>query len=433
MRLTSLTGVSETIWRELLLAIVVSSVAFPQTPSRIQSLVSAGTLDSMRWPNFRDYQPSLQKLYEPVNYAPAWVNGSSPSSQALAMIELLRNAWKKGLEPEDYDASRWDSRLHAMQGSAADPAEFDVALTVCTMRYISDLRIGRINPQHFKFGLSVEQKKYDLAQFMRERLLPAADPSAVAESVEPPFAGYRRTEQALARYMELARADNSEKLPVPAKPVDPGQAYPGAPRLVRLLRLLGDLPTDTAQPTDSQLYDGTLAEAVKRFQRRHGLDADGRLGPTTVKQLNVPLTDRVKQLQLTLERWRWLPTEYSAPPIIVNISDFRLRALDENNRIALEMRVVAGKAMRSETPVFTRDMTYLVLRPYWNIPPGILRKDVIPAIRRDRSQVVSKNYEITTIDGKIVTSRAVSDEVLAELQAGKLTVRQKPGPNNSLA
>jgi L,D-transpeptidase YcbB len=430
MRFSSLIGSSEPMWRKLLLAIAVSSVAFPQTSARIHSFISAGSLDGMRWPNFRDYQPALQKFYEPVNYAPAWVKGSSPSSQALAMIELLRNAWKKGLEPEDYDASRWDSRLHAMQGSADGPAKFDVALTVCTMRYISDLRIGRINPQHFKFGLSVEQKKYDLAQFLREQLLPSADPSAVMDSVESPFAGYRRTEQALVRFIELARADDGEKLPVPAKPVDPGQPYPGAARLVRILHLLGDLPTDTAQPPE--LYNGTLAEAVKRFQRRHGLDPDGRLGPATVKQLNVPLTDRVRQLQLTLERWRWLPTDFSAPPIIVNIPDFRLRALDENNGIALEMRVVVGKAMRSESPVFTRDMTYLVLRPYWNVPPGILGKDVIPAIKRDRSQVASKNYEITTFDGKVVTSGAVSDEVLAKLQAGKLTVRQKPGPNNAL-
>jgi len=432
MSVSSLTSSSESIWRKLLFAIAVSAVAFAQTPSRIQSMVSAGSLAGMRGQNFRDYQASLQKFYQPVNYAPAWVQGNSPSPQALAMIELLRNAWMKGLEPEDYDASRWDSRLRATQGSADGLAEFDVALTVCTMRYISDLRIGRINPQHFKFGLSVEQKKYDLAQFLRERILPAADASSVLDSVEPPFAGYRRTEQALARYMELARADDGEKLPVPAKPIDPGQTYPGTPRLVRILYLLGDLPSNTAQPTDSQLYDGTLAEAVKRFQRRHGLDADGRLGPATVNQLNVPLTDRVRQLQLTLERWRWLPTEFSAPPIIVNIPDFRLRALDENNSIALEMQVVVGKAMRSESPVFTRDMTYLVLRPYWNIPPGILGRDVIPAIKRDRSQVATKNYEITTVNGNVVTSGAVSDQVLAELQAGKLTVRQKPGPNNAL-
>ncbi|HZD31535.1 MAG TPA: L,D-transpeptidase family protein [Candidatus Angelobacter sp.] len=415
-----------------LLAIALTSLGAAQTPPRIQSLISAANLDGMRWPNFRDYQPWLQKFYEPVNYSPAWVNGNSPSPQALAMIELFRNSWKKGLEPEDYDASRWDSRLRAMQGSAADPAGLDVALTVSAMRYISDLRVGRINPQHFKFGLSVEQKKYDLAQFLRERLLPATDPSAVVDSVEPPFPGYRRAEQALARYIELARADDGEKIPVPVKPVDPGQAYPGVARLAVMLRLVGDLPPDTAQPVDSQLYDGALVEAVKRFQRRHGLDADGRLGPSTVNQLNVPLSARVHQLKLTLERWRWLPTEFAAPPIVVNIPDFRLRALDENNKIALEMRVVVGRAMRGQTPVFSRDMTYVVLRPYWNIPPGILRRDVIPAIKRDRNQVASKNYEITAFDGKVVTSGEVSDEVLAQLEAGKLTVRQKPGPNNAL-
>ena len=378
MSLLNPTRSSKAIWCQLFLTIAVGSFGVAQPPSRIQSLISAGNLGSLRWPNFRDYQPWLQKFYEPVNYAPAWVQGTSPSPQALAMIELFRNAWKKGLEPEDYDASRWESRLPALQRSAADPADFDVSLTVCTMRYISDLRIGRINPQDLKFGLSVEQKKYDLAQFLREQLLPASDLSAVVDSVEPPFPGYRRTRQALERYTELARTDDREKLPVPAKPVEPGQVYPGMARLARTLRLLGDLPPEAAEPTDSQLYDGTIAEAVKRFQRRHGLDDDGRLGPITLKHLNVPLTDRVRQLQLTLERWRWLPDEFSLPPIVVNIPDFRLRALDEGNKIAREMRVVVGTAMRTQTPVFSRDMTYVVLRPYWNIPPGVLRRTSFP-------------------------------------------------------
>lgn len=171
---------------------------------------------------------------------------------------------------------------------------------------------------------------------------------------------------------------------------------------------------------------------MKKFQRRHGLDADGRLGPSTLKQLNVPLKDRVRQLQLTLERWRWLPTEFSAPPIIVNIPDFRLRALDENNRIALEMRVVVGKALPTQTPVFSRDMTFIVLRPYWNVPPGIFRRSVLPAIQRDRGEVARKNYEITTLDGKVVTAGDVSDAVLTQLREGKLAVRQRPGPNNAL-
>lgn len=211
---------------QLVLGICLFSAGLAQTQPQIQRIVSAGDLASMRWPNFRDYQSSVRQFYEPVNYAPAWMQGNSPSPQALAMIELFQNAWKKGLEPEDYDASRWKDRLQALQSSSADPSDFDVAVTVCTMRYVSDLRIGRINPQHFKFGLSVEQKKYDLAHFLRDRLLAASDLSSALDGVEPPFPGYRRTEQALARYMELAARDDQEKLPVPAKAVDPGQTYP---------------------------------------------------------------------------------------------------------------------------------------------------------------------------------------------------------------
>jgi L,D-transpeptidase YcbB len=400
----------------------------------IRSLVANGRLEEMRWPNFSDYRKALQKFYEPAGYAPAWVHGSQLVPQALSLIDLFRDAGRKGLDPEDYDASRWEERMRTLQGSSSASvlAHFDVALNVCTMRYVSDLRIGRINPQHFGFGLSVERKKYDLATFLRERILTAPDQQAVLDDVEPPFPGYRRTEQALAHYIELAHADDGQKLPAVTKPIEPGQTYSGVPRLASFLRLVGDLPMESTLSSDTQTYTGPLVDAVKRFQSRHGLDADGRLGPSTIKQLNVPLRDRVLQLQLTLERWRWLPAEFSEPPIIVNIPDFRLRALDENNKVVMDMRVVVGKAMRTQTPVFTRDMTYVVLRPYWNVPPSILRSEIVSAIQRDRSYIARKNYEVTTPNGKVVTSGEISDEVLAQLRAGKLAVRQKPGPTNAL-
>jgi murein L,D-transpeptidase YcbB/YkuD len=418
------------------IAVVVMSLACLSAGQQvdIQTLVRSGNLEEMRWPNFSDYRNSIQEFYEPTGFTPAWVQVSQPLPQALSLIELFRNAWRKGLDPEDYDASRWEQRIGALQSSAggAAVARFDVALTVCAMRYVSNLRIGRINPRHFQFGLDVEHKKYDLAQFLRDQILTTSNLQPVFDQVEPPFAGYRRTEQALARYIELARTDDGEKLPAVTKPIDPGQAYVGTPRLTRLLRLGGDLPESANLPGDAHTYDGQLVEAVKHFQRRHGLDADGRLGPSTIKQLNVPLQDRVLQLQLTLEHWRWLPAEFSAPPVIVNIPDFHLRALDEKNNVVMDMRVVVGKAMRTQTPVFTREMTYVVLRPYWNVPPSILRGEIVPAIQRDRGYIARKNYEVTTQDGEVVTSGEISDEVLAQLRAGKLAVRQKPGPSNAL-
>jgi len=408
-----------------------TNAASPQTSSKLREIVSSGTLRDLRWPDFSDYKGHLAEFYEANGYTPAWVQGRQLSPQALALIEAFKQAWKKGLQPEDYDASRWDARMGQLQ-SSDDPAPVDVAMTVCTMRFVSDLRIGRVNPKHFKFGLDVEHKKYDLAQFVRDRLLSASDVSQVLAEMEPPFGGYRRTEAALVSYTELLGKDGGEKLPPSAKPIDPGQQYAGVPRLIQLLKLVGDLPADATLPADSQAYDGTLVEAVKSFQRRHGLQDDGRLGAETIKQLNVPLSDRVHQLALTLERWRWLPVEFSAPPIIVNIPDFHLRALDDGNKISLDMRVVVGKSVRTQTPVFSRDMTYVVLRPYWNVPPSILRGEIVPAIQRDRNYIANKRYEVTTNDGKVVTDGPISDEVLAQLRAGKLAVRQKPGPANAL-
>ena len=140
-------------WGSIFVVLAMTSIAVAQAPSRIQSIVSAGNLPDMRWPNFRDYKPWLQKFYEPAEFAPAWVQGSAPSPQARAMIDLFAHAWQKGLEPDDYDASRWEARLRGLESPSSDIAAFDVALTVCTMRYVSDLRIGRINPKHVKFDL----------------------------------------------------------------------------------------------------------------------------------------------------------------------------------------------------------------------------------------------------------------------------------------
>jgi murein L,D-transpeptidase YcbB/YkuD len=200
--------------------------------------------------------------------------------------------------------------------------------------------------------------------------------------------------------------------------------------LAQRLQLLGDLPADKVIATDA--YQGDLADGVKRFQLRHGLTADGRLGAQTIKQLNTPLSSRVEQLGLALERWRWISPEFKEPPVVVNIPEFRLRAFDAAGNVALSMNVIVGKAMRHETPVFDRDMQYVVFRPYWNVPPSIQRSEIVPAITRNRGYIAQKNYEVTTHQGQVVTDGVVSDEVLEQLRAGKLAVRQKPGPTNSL-
>jgi murein L,D-transpeptidase YcbB/YkuD len=401
--------------------------------------IDSGSLSALKWTNFSDYRSHVQNFYGLPNYSLAWVRGSHPTPQALALIAILQDADSKGLSADDYDGPRWPDRIAPLQRASpsptdADLAQFDLALTVCVMRYISDLHVGKVNPKNLKFGLNVERKKYDLPQFLRERLI-AAQPQEIKialDGVEPPFDAYRRVEETLDQYEALAKKDNGERLPVLANTIKPGDTYVSAPRLANLLRLLGDLPPEAAVSFDPPIYQEPLVSAVKSFQARHGLDADGRLGKGTVAQLNVPLSQRVEQLRLVLERWRWIPHAFSSPPVLVNIPEFMLRCWNDKNQKVLEMAVVVGRSYHHKTPVFSGDMRYVVFRPYWNVPPSIQRSEMVPKIRRDAGYVAKNNLEVVTSGGQVVTDGAVGSEVLAQLASGALSIRQKPGPKNSL-
>jgi murein L,D-transpeptidase YcbB/YkuD len=195
---------------------------------------------------------------------------------------------------------------------------------------------------------------------------------------------------------------------------------------------VGDLPADANVPEDETIYQGPLVDAVKSFQRRHGRDSDGRIGAQTLADLNVPLRQRVRQMQLTLERWRWMPDAYQKAPIVVNIPEFRLRAYDEKFKIALTMNVVVGKAYDHSTPVFEEKMAYVVFRPYWNVPYSIAKAEYLSRIARDPDYLAKKGFEVVNSRQEVVTSGTVTSDVLAQLRAGKLFIRQAPGPKNSL-
>ena len=402
---------------------------------QLRTIAAAGTLADLTFPNFPDYGQQVQALYQSVNYAPVWLRDGHATPQALAVITALQSSRQKGLNPEDYDASRWPQRLAALKNSPADAnavAHFDAALTVSAMRYISDLHIGRVNPKHFKIGIDVEQKKYDLPQFLAQKLLMASNVPEVLKGVEPPYYGYQRTELALQTYLALADKDHSAPLPAVPKTLAPGDAYAGTEALAQRLQLLGDLPQGVVADAKPGIYQGAVVDGVKHFQTRHGLGADGRLGKDTLLQLNTPLTVRVQQLDDALERWRWLPADFSPLPVAVNIPEFVLRVFSPDHRIAMRMNVVVGKAVRNETPVFADEMKYLIFRPYWNVPLSITRGEIIPALQKDGGYLAKKNFEVTDQSGKVVTSGAVSADVLAQLRSGKLLVRQRPGPTNSL-
>ncbi|HTR37867.1 MAG TPA: L,D-transpeptidase family protein [Bryobacteraceae bacterium] len=400
----------------------------------LRQLVDTGTLECLRWPNFSNIQADVRRLYVSIGYSPAWVRDGAATVQARQVARALENAAWKGLDPEDYDGSRWEKRLEnlsAGHSSSSDLVQFDLALTISVMRYASDLHSGKVNPQVFCFGLDISQKQCDLAALLRDRLMHASNVQAELEKLEPPFEGYRRTEAALQRYSKLAREDDGELLPATSKPVEPSSSYPGAARLARLLRLLGDLPASANVPQNPHVYEGALVDAVMHFQVRHGIDPDGRIGKTTLEQLNTPLRHRVRQLQLVLERWRWVPDSFPRPPIVVNIPEFRLRAYDDRYRPELEMKVIVGKAYRRQTPVFANMMTHVIFRPYWNVPLSIQRNELVPDILKKPNYLEKNGYEVVDSREHMVSS-SVTPELIAQLRSGKLSIRQIPGDKNAL-
>jgi murein L,D-transpeptidase YcbB/YkuD len=415
------------------------SASEPLSPPGLQELhaiVDSGRLADLQWQTFSDYQKSVKEFYDAGNYQLEWTRGGKPTPQALELIGILQNAAEKGLESKDYDGDRWAARISGL-GRAAGREEsavvrMDVALTVSAMRYISDLHLGRVDPKTLHPDFDPERHKYDLAQFLRHRVIPASSVKDALQVVEPPFPGYRRTEAALDKYLQLAQEEVPDPLPAVKKPVAPGQSYEALAKLAARLKFLGDLPAPANVAQDSTIYQGEVVDAVKRFQQRHGLASEGKLGPQTIEELNRPMSFRVQQLQLTLERWRWLPDNFDVPPIIVNIPEFLLRAYDDQGNPTLSMPVVVGRAMRTETPVLDEDMKYVVFWPYWNVPPSILRGEMVPKIATDPAYLQKGNYEVATYSGQVVTDGVVSADVLAQLRAGKLMVRQKPGPKNAL-
>lgn len=403
--------------------------------SKLKPVVESKQVQVLRWPNFSDYEPLVKTFYDDRNFEVAWVeDDGKPSVQALAFIQAFKDADKKGLNPEDFDASRWPDLLAKLATKNDDDVvQFDAAMTVSVMRYISDLRIGRVNPTHFNFDINSADKKYDLPEFVSDNAVDATDVPKLIQSVEPDSDQYRKTEEALARYLDLAKqqtAAPTDPLPTVAKPVVVGGAYLALEPLAARLLLEGDL---AAALPPAPVYSQGLADAVKVYQERHGYTPDGKLTAQTITSMNIPMSQRVKQLSYSLERWRWLPNDYLNMPLMVNLPEFVLRGFSDNgptdpHHMDFTMKVVDGKVMGDhDTPVFAHMMKYLIFRPYWNVPVSIIKKELSGHLAKSGiGYLASHNFETTDNTGHPITATA------AQVTHFQVQVREKPGPKNSL-
>ncbi|QJD30802.1 L,D-transpeptidase family protein [Methylococcus geothermalis] len=410
--------------------------AAPEAPAaHIDALVASGVHPRLRWGRFADVQEPLRALYLAQGSRPLWLDGGRPVKQSAAVLECLRMADDQGLNGSDYDADLlggWIEKFNdGGAASAEEAAQFEVAMSLALMRYGSNLAVGRVSPRAADFALDVAPKRLDLPALV-QRLAHDSRPCEVLAELEPKLPLYRNLKAALPRYRDWAGGYDASALVLPSK-LSPGDRHKEVPALRKRLAAMGFLPQESPAK-DPEAYAGDLVDAVERFQERHGLVPDGVIGKDTLAALNVPPGARLTQIRLGLERLRWLPEQFDGPFILVNIPSFRLYGYGEDHeRPEVSMNVVVGRSSGGHnTPVFHSDMTYVVFRPYWNLPRAITVKEMLPGILRDPSYLARHNLEMVPSFGNGSQVYEPSPESLAMLSAGSLKLRQRPGPKNAL-
>lgn len=329
----------------------------------------------------------------------------------------------------------------AMADAAAaglDPADYaGPDFPASLRRYVADLHFGRIDPAAAGHGLRMDRSRLDIDAAVAGLLVSDHVERDLA-ALEPTFVHYRLLKTQLARYRELARDAGLTRLPAlprGRRSLVPGDEWTGTVALTRLLVTLGDWPAGEPPVSGSRLTE-THAAALRRFQWRHLLDEDGRLGPATWRELTTPLARRVRTMELTLERWRWVPPHLHEAPVVVNIPEFRLFAWetpedDENRLLKLEV-IVGERYLDKHTPVFEGRLRYLVFRPYWDVPHRIAVRELLPKIRANPRFLDEQHLEVVRGRGNDAVPVPPTGANLAGVVNGTLRLRQRPGPDNAL-
>ena len=368
----------------------------------------------------------LPALYEQRDYTPVW----SRSDSIDQLFDALETIDGDGLDAADYHYDALlELRARVAKAGTGDPAlsaDYDILLTDSLVRLGYHLLVGKVDPVELDNNWNMDDTIGDLDTALA--LAQAIDQGTVNELVEllrPQHPVYSELRAALARYRDIQQRGGWQ--PVPAGPtLKPGMTDSRVLDLRQRLSATDDMP---ASDLDSTLFDGNVESGVKRFQQRHGLEADGIAGKDTLKAMNVPVQDRIDQIRVNLERARWvlhkLPEEY----VLTDIAGFGVFFF-RNGEVIWESRAQVGKPFR-KTPVFRSRITYLDINPTWTVPPTILNKDILPKLKKDPDYLRKKDMRVLTFAGKPVDESTI-DWNKYPGKTFPYMIRQNPGPKNAL-
>jgi murein L,D-transpeptidase YcbB/YkuD len=297
-----------------------------------------------------------------------------------------------------------------------------VWLTYLYMKYTSDLADGLSDLAHADPKWQIRPEKFDPSTLLESALRENRVGASIADLM-PGNPQYQALRRMLAEHRAQAAKGGWPVVPRKTR-LSRGQSGPAAAAIASRLAASGDF-TGAVPGPGAAVSAPDLEEAVKRFQRRHGLADDGIVTPAVVAEMNVTIDERIRQIEMNLERWRWLPRDLGERHILVNIPEYRLEVW-EGNQVPVSMRVVVGKP-DTQTPIFSDEMTYVVFSPYWNVPPNIAQGETLPEIMKDPGFLDRTNMEVLDKSGKPIDPSTID---VADPTSYRF--RQRPGEQNSL-
>lgn len=360
-----------------------------------------------RYPSLKSFGNDIHTFYSNRQYAYAWFDSLGIIEQAGNLLNRMENISDEGLSKKVLYKGAFDTLVAEAQYQTNDkntPAPIDATtVLMLTAQYFFYAR-------HVWEGIPESQSKA-LEWFLPRKtiqqnalldsLLQSPTDSFLAD--EPLYYQYYLLKEQLKKYKEVAAKGGWPVITATKKKYQQGDTGTAIAQIRKYLFLAGDLPASDA----GNQFDSALTKGVKSFQRRNGMMEDAVIGPGVLKEINVPVDKRIEQLVVNMERCRWVPAKPDRDYLVVNIPDYKLRLFNKDSLI-WSMNVVVGQAVH-KTVIFYGDLKYVVFSPYWNVPPGILKKEVLPGIRRDPNYLAKHRME----------------------KSGS-TYRQKPGPQNSL-
>lgn len=395
----------------------------PQTPPPLPPAVPSYTTDiiaqmikgmiaSSAW-----QKEATEEIYRLSEHKLIWLN----NKQTETALKLLSNSpVSKGLHSEDYNSqwlnSNWQQLKATPEPTFEQLALFDTTLSNSLLSYFSDIRYGRVNPRKVSFDFSVNKEHLKLALWTFNA---SKDGTLVklADGLETKLVFYRNLKQALNQYQQAAREHKVIRFKFSGSLKEEG-SDPQIVELRRLLTTLGDaVASKDSDNSKSEVYDQALVAGVKNFQHRHGLRVSGVLNKETVAALNFPLADRISQIELGMERWRWVPEQTEGRFIIVNIPSYQLWAFDslkDHKTKPVTMRVVVGEAPDKQTPSLSSTMNQIEFRPTWTVPQSIIKNEMMSKLENNPGYFSKRNMKVTYHDN------------------GRISIRQASGDHNAL-